>query len=355
MKDRYKRHHIIKGWDQNIIKDATVVVVGIGAIGNEVARILSMTGIGKLIICDPDVVEVSNLSRCSLFTDLHIGKLKVDAAKDTLSKLSPTTIIDKRPYKLINGVGLAELRDASLIVSCLDSRYSRIQLAGRCNLVKAPYIDGGTNPWGGEVRPFLNPNDACYACGISETVLAVPDDSISCSNISFNRSNQGTTICSTALISSWMSLIAIRFLLNLSSTNNIIRVDASNGHTNIVRIKKNKNCMLHQHINSVKKIPVGSMSKVFELKRYINSNDIPLAWEAIRYKTECSKCKYEKNFWNSKDQLKCPICNHKLRHWSTYHLNEAPDDMLLSELGIASNEIIPVRTLTGMIWLELCG
>jgi molybdopterin/thiamine biosynthesis adenylyltransferase len=147
MNKRFDRHALIPDWQQNLLHHATVIIVGMGALGNEVSRILAMSGVGKLILCDPDHIETSNLSRTVLFRTSDIGRLKVDAASDSLSVLYPQIIIEKRARPLIHGIGLAELKDSNLILSCLDTRSARLQLAGRCQLVRAPYIDGGTHPW----------------------------------------------------------------------------------------------------------------------------------------------------------------------------------------------------------------
>ncbi len=155
MSNRYSRHELIPDWKQKSLSEATVIIFGLGALGNEVARILAMSGVGNFILCDPDRVEESNLSRTILFSHSDLGRFKVEAAADALWELNPSVSVDVRSQLQIHGVGLGEIRDASLILSCLDSRSARLQLTGRCQLVKAPYIDGGTHFWGGEVIPFL--------------------------------------------------------------------------------------------------------------------------------------------------------------------------------------------------------
>ena len=61
--ERYSRQMLIPGWDQEKLKDSTIVLVGAGAIGSYVATILVSSGIGKLIIIDFDTIEVSNLNK----------------------------------------------------------------------------------------------------------------------------------------------------------------------------------------------------------------------------------------------------------------------------------------------------
>ncbi len=60
---RFERHFRIADWRQENLSSATVVVAGVGALGSEVTRILAMSGVGHLILADPDRVEESNLSR----------------------------------------------------------------------------------------------------------------------------------------------------------------------------------------------------------------------------------------------------------------------------------------------------
>jgi molybdopterin/thiamine biosynthesis adenylyltransferase len=74
MSSRYARHELIPGWSQQQLADARVIIFGMGALGNEVARILAMSGVGSLLLCDPDRVEESNLSRTVLFRQSHIGQ-----------------------------------------------------------------------------------------------------------------------------------------------------------------------------------------------------------------------------------------------------------------------------------------
>ncbi|HDD40142.1 MAG TPA: ThiF family adenylyltransferase, partial [Nitrososphaeria archaeon] len=67
--ERYDRQLRVAGWNQEKLMKATVVVVGVGAIGCEVAKNLALMGVGRLILVDNDVIELSNLSRQMLFTD----------------------------------------------------------------------------------------------------------------------------------------------------------------------------------------------------------------------------------------------------------------------------------------------
>ncbi|HET9137908.1 ThiF family adenylyltransferase [Actinophytocola sp.] len=72
-------------WDAQLqLRQARVVVVGLGGVGGAAALALTLSGVGHIHCVEPDVVELSNLNRQILFTDEDIGKSKVDAAMGRL-------------------------------------------------------------------------------------------------------------------------------------------------------------------------------------------------------------------------------------------------------------------------------
>lgn len=353
MDSRFARHILIPNWKQSSLDNATVIIVGVGALGNEVARMLAMSGVGHLILCDPDVVSLSNLSRCALFQETDVGRLKVEAAAQTLRTLAPHTVVDIRPLPLVQGIGLAELRDAALIFSCLDSRSARLQLAGRCNLVNAPCIDGGTLAWGGEVRPFLQASGPCYACALSEMQRAVADIPVSCVELVEDENAVGATIASTALVASWMSLIGLRFLMGLPYTDAIIRFDGGNGRSDQIQQQRNPSCPLHQPISNSRLIPVDNYSTLKTLLDSIGHDKIVLLWEAIQCRVECYHCGFTQEHWGIPRITPCPSCNVPLTVHTVLDCAMAPHNMCLADFGIAPREILAIRNGSKIEWIEL--
>ncbi|MCP4696643.1 MAG: ThiF family adenylyltransferase [Gammaproteobacteria bacterium] len=352
MSKKYTRQEQIPGWRQAGLQEAAVIIVGIGALGNEVARILALSGVRRLLLCDPDRVELSNLNRCGLFRESDIGRLKVEAAADGLKNLAPDIKLECRPYPLIHGIGLAELRDASLVMSCLDSRVARLQLAGRCNLVKAPYIDGGTHAWGGEVRPYLEADGPCYGCSLSYETRSQSDIPWSCGDAA-EELPQGATAASSVLIASWMSLLAVRFLMRLSCAGENIKINAEQGQIQRVSRQRDQNCPLHAPIETVTRIALSNQAAFADLRHTVGAVDTPLAWEPVQEKLNCLQCGFSKTEWALAVQQFCPQCGADLHIHTTLELSHAPAELRLADLGIAPREILAVRGAAGINWIEL--
>ncbi|ODS40010.1 MAG: hypothetical protein A7315_09895 [Candidatus Altiarchaeales archaeon WOR_SM1_79] len=62
--DRYERQKRIIWWDQDVLGDAKVLVVGAGTLGNEICKNLALIGVGEIWVVDNDTVEMVNLNRC---------------------------------------------------------------------------------------------------------------------------------------------------------------------------------------------------------------------------------------------------------------------------------------------------
>ena len=78
----YARQQLIDGWDQDVINDGVILIIGVGALGCEIAKDFALMGIGKLILVDLDTIETSNLSRQMLFKPGDEGRAKAEVAAE---------------------------------------------------------------------------------------------------------------------------------------------------------------------------------------------------------------------------------------------------------------------------------
>jgi molybdopterin/thiamine biosynthesis adenylyltransferase len=352
MTQRFARHDLIPDWSQRKLAAATVVISGVGALGNQVATILAMSGVGRLVLCDPDVVDESNLSRTVLFRARDIGRPKVDAAAEALRDLAPETQVSRRPTTFQRGVGLAELREASLVVSGLDSRAARVDLAARCGLVSAPCIDGGTHPWGGEVRLFLKGDGPCYACGLSLAQRAEVDNRQSCA-APRPAVATGASAAASAVVGSWMASAAIRFLMGLSASFHALRIEMSQGSTPVEQ-RRDSDCPFHVPIVEVSRTDLTASSRVADLRDALGSNAVALLWHPVVRSRTCRTCGFTDQPWRTEISPACPACGRWLLPRTVLEIGEElPEDRTLQELGIPPREILPVRTGGGVRFIEL--
>src|SRR5947207_1434951 len=108
--DRFSRFRAINWWDQALLSAARVLVVGAGALGNEVIKNLSLLGVGNLLIADMDRIEESNLSRSVLFRASDQGQLKAERAAQAAREIYPGINAIPLNGNILADVGLGYFR-----------------------------------------------------------------------------------------------------------------------------------------------------------------------------------------------------------------------------------------------------
>jgi molybdopterin/thiamine biosynthesis adenylyltransferase len=357
--DRFARERLVDGWDPDVLSAATVIVMGVGALGNEAAKNLALAGVGRLILCDPDVVATSNLSRSVLFGPGDVGRAKVAAAGDALARLGAVTRTDPRQSDLTSGVGLGELADAAAVLGCLDSRRARVELLGRCALVDALLVDGGTGPWGGEVRIRRSVSDPCYACSLSPFDRGETDLPRSCEEAQ-PPGAQPATIASTALTAAWMTAVVLRLLLGRPVRYGMLRIDAELATTVPVELRRDPSCPHHQPVLPVDGLlPVSHRDRVSALLSALPDGSDPASWSTFPVVNRCLHCGQENGYdeygrAGSPISMRCARCGAIQRLRSSNRLVEADRSAQLADLGVAPQEILPVRNREGRhLWLRL--
>jgi molybdopterin-synthase adenylyltransferase len=163
-RERYQRQLIIEGWDQKKLSMARVLIVGVGGLGGVSATYLAAAGVGQIMICDSDTVELSNLNRQILFTTADIGKQKATLAKRRLSELNPKINIEA-VVERVTEKNISELiSECDLIIDGLDNHSSRLTLNQASSDFGIPYIYGAINEWMGQLAFINPPKTACLAC-----------------------------------------------------------------------------------------------------------------------------------------------------------------------------------------------
>ncbi len=161
--ERYNRQMLLKDWDQDKLLKATVFIAGVGALGTNIALNLAMMGIGHLILCDFDTIELSNLARQVLFEEKDIGKSKVLTAKNALERINPTikiTALDKQ----LETVDRKIFEECDVVADGLDTFEARRWLNSMCVTLNKPLVHGGMFGWMGNVQVVIPFKSPCLEC-----------------------------------------------------------------------------------------------------------------------------------------------------------------------------------------------
>ncbi|MFX0209739.1 MAG: ThiF family adenylyltransferase [Candidatus Hodarchaeota archaeon] len=161
---KYDRQERLQLWDQNIIQDSTILIAGIGGTGSEVAKNLSLLGIGHLILVDVDSIEFSNLNRQLLFREEDIGKNKATIAKKRIHEGFNPDIEISSYVNTLQNIPMRLYEEADIISGCVDNFLARQFINSIAIELNKPLIDSATEGYLGQVQ-YVKPRlTACLAC-----------------------------------------------------------------------------------------------------------------------------------------------------------------------------------------------
>ena len=147
----YARQQLIDGWDQDVVSNGTIMIIGVGALGCEIAKDFALMGIGKLILIDLDTIETSNLSRQMLFRPGDEGRPKAEVAAERLKEMNPFLKIDHY-FEKLQKLPMAVYEETDVIIAALDNFNARLDLNKICLRMKKPMVEGGTVGFEGHVQ-----------------------------------------------------------------------------------------------------------------------------------------------------------------------------------------------------------
>lgn len=159
---------LLSWFKQDKVKNAKVLVVGAGALGNEVIKNLSLFGVGTIFVCDFDRIELSNLTRSVLFReeDAYKHYYKAEVVAKRAMEINPQILVYPIVGNLFSDVGLGIYKDVDVVIGCLDSRIARYLLNRLCMRAGKTWIDGSIENLTGVVRVFA-PGVNCYECNLT--------------------------------------------------------------------------------------------------------------------------------------------------------------------------------------------
>ena len=202
-------------WKRQKVHNARIMVVGCGALGNEVLKNLALLGAGHLVLVDYDRVEHSNLTRSILFTseDARCGVPKVEAAKRSIMSINPNVEVTALNADIGTDVGLGLIRRMDAVVACVDNRKARYLLNRLCMRAGVPWVDGGMEGMEGVAKVFA-PGKNCYACTMEPSAWKELKRSMSCRTL-LKRDEEAQRVPTTPVVASVIGAVQAQEVLKL--------------------------------------------------------------------------------------------------------------------------------------------
>lgn len=358
--DRYSRFSLIPWWDQKKIAAARMLVVGAGALGNEVLKNLGLLGFQNIVVVDMDRVEDSNLSRCVLFRKEDTGALKVDAVAAAMRLMFGDIEIRGLAANVMYDCGLGLFGWADVILAGLDNREARLWINRAAWKMNRPWIDGAIEGINGVARVFLPGEPPCYECTLGETDWALLERRMSC-NLLRRESNTTGKIPTTPTISSVIAGIqvqeAVKWIHGLPTLAGRGFIFEGLNHTSyVVKYTENINCLSHYTLESAVSLPFHSSELTLQkLWRHaaadFGSDDVVIEFSReIISDLSCPKCLSSREVYSPVGTLTVDdgVCPHDGSMMSVntvhgYSGGKKLGETKLSELGLPRFDVFVAR------------
>jgi len=153
----YERHFAIENFTtehQLKLKNAKILIVGVGGLGSPISIYLASAGIGNIGIIDNDIVSISNLQRQILYNHTEIGLNKIDIAESKLKLINPNLNVLKFNERLTNDNAENIISQFDIVVDGTDNFQTRYIIDEVSNKLNIPYVYGSIKEFTGQVSVF---------------------------------------------------------------------------------------------------------------------------------------------------------------------------------------------------------
>ena len=151
---RYARQIELEGFGvkgQEKLKQAKVLIVGVGGLGSIASLLLVASGVGEIGIMDCDKVSLTNLHRQILYRESQIGEEKVEMAKENLRELNSDCKINCYNEFLSEENAEKIIKDYDIVVDCCDNFATRYVINDACKRLKKPFVYSSISDFEGQI------------------------------------------------------------------------------------------------------------------------------------------------------------------------------------------------------------
>ncbi|MGW8269069.1 MAG: HesA/MoeB/ThiF family protein [Burkholderiales bacterium] len=241
---RYSRHLLLPELGvegQARLRAAHVLLVGAGGLGCPAALYLASSGVGRLTIADPDVVDLTNLQRQILYRADSIGALKSESARAALLAVNPEVEVVPVAQRLADEALERAVGAADVVLDCSDNFETRHAVNRACVRHARPLVSGAAIRFDGQLAVFdpRRPGAPCYACLFPEDAQA---EELRCAVM-------GVLAPLTGVIGALQAIEAIKLIAGIgeSLAGRLLLFDALHGESRIVRIARDPRCPVCGH------------------------------------------------------------------------------------------------------------
>jgi len=370
--DRFSRFRLITWWDQQKLRDARVLVVGAGALGNELLKNLALLGVGNIIVVDTDDIELSNLSRSVLFSPEDVGRPKAHVAAEATRRIFDECNVLPLRANVVYEVGLGIFGWADVILGGLDNREARWAINMAAWKMGRPWIDGAIEGINGVARVFLPGKPPCYECTLGETDWEILEKRMSCNLLTRQEMQTGKTP-TTPTTSSVIAGIQVQEALKLLHGLPVLAgkgyvFEGMNHSSYVVEYTSNEECMSHETYTDIRAWPASSAATTLNdlfafASKELSTTDLVIEFSRdIIHKLKCPKCGQEDEIFApvgrvSSETGKCPS-DGEMREVITMHNytgKEAYGERCIAELGLPLFDVFTARCEAGEFQILMDG
>jgi molybdopterin/thiamine biosynthesis adenylyltransferase len=370
--DRYSRLGLIPWWDQNKIRETKVLVIGAGALGNEILKNLGLLGFRDIVVMDLDRIEESNLSRTVLFRGEHIGEFKANVAAHSVEAISGESNVRALVGNVMHDCGLGLFYWSDVILAGLDNREARLWINRCAWKVNRPWIDGAIEGINGVARVFVAGSAPCYECTLGETDWKLLEKRMSCNSLT-RESNVEGKVPTTPTISSIIAGIQVQEAVKLihgmpTLAGHGFVFEGLNHSSYRVEYTANADCMSHYTLERIVECPErASQLTLADLlergKRDLGTADVTIEFSRdVVHKLVCANCGAEEERFAPVGSIafaegKC-VKDGQMRTVATIHNysgSEAYGSRSLDQLGLPLFDVFTARSTEHEIGYLITG
>lgn len=368
--DRYSRLRLISWWRQDRLRAARILVVGAGALGNEVLKNLALLGVGTVLVIDRDDIEPSNLSRSVLFRAGDGGRSKAKVAAERMREINPDVHAIGIAGDVINDLGLGVFASVDLAIGCLDNREARLWVNRQCWKASRPWIDAGIQEIQGVVKVFTPPDSSCYECAMTERDYQLLNLRYSCPLLRREEILEGK-VPTAPTIASMMAALQVQEALKLLHGMPASAGEALvfNGVTNqfyATKLPRKPDCLSHETYPEPTPLPLGHRDRAGDLFRLVREHQpgpLTLALDRdLVVRIDCPRCETTTPILRPASAVPmsdaiCPKCREPGRPEFLHMVEEGAgwDDRALADLGVPVYDIVRVESNDGVGFYRLDG